>query len=132
MFVYMCVATYSLVSTPSGNDRYRDEASHKAVEYYSKLPKECTAGTIFVVDPMCATGGTAIAVIDMLKEWAGDKKDVKIKMLCILSAPEGINLLREAHPDVTIYTAGLDDKLNENAYIIPGLGDAGDKIFGTK
>ncbi len=106
---------------------YRDPKTLSPVEYYCKLP-DVTNRDFIVVDPMLATGGSAVAAIDMLKA-----KGVKnIKFLCLVSAPEGVKRLNDAHPDVPIYTAALDDRLNEHGYIVPGLGDAGDRIFGTK
>ncbi len=107
---------------------YRDPDTHKPVEYYCKLPADCAEREVFVVDPMLATGGSAAAAIQMLK----DKGCKKIHFLCIIGAPEGLEVLKKAHPDVDIYVGALDEKLNENAYIVPGLGDAGDRIFGTK
>ena len=107
---------------------YRDEETLKPVRYYYKMPKDIANREVIVLDPMLATGGSASDTITMLKE-DGVKK---IKFLCILSAPEGIRKLEEIHPDVQIYTAALDEKLNEVGYIVPGLGDAGDRIFGTK
>lgn len=107
---------------------YRDPETHKPVEYYCKLPADCAEREVFVVDPMLATGGSAEAAIQMLK----DKGCKKIHFLCIIAAPEGLEVLKKAHPDVDIYVGALDEKLNENAYIVPGLGDAGDRIFGTK
>lgn len=106
---------------------YRDEKTLKPVEYYCKLPDVADRDFI-VVDPMLATGGSAIAAIDLLKE----KGIENIKFLCLVAAPEGVNALNDAHPDVDIYTAAVDERLNENGYILPGLGDAGDRIFGTK
>lgn len=107
---------------------YRDPETLKPVEYYCKLPADCGEREIFVTDPMLATGGSAVAAISMLKE-----KGVKnIHFLCILAAPEGVQALQEAHPDVDLYVGALDECLNEHGYIIPGLGDAGDRIFGTK
>lgn len=106
---------------------YRDPKTLSPVEYYCKLP-DVNDRDFIVVDPMLATGGSAVAAIDMLKA-----KGVKnIKFLCLVSAPEGVKRLNDAHPDVPIYTAALDDHLNEHGYIVPGLGDAGDRIFGTK
>ena len=106
---------------------YRDPKTLSPVEYYCKLP-DVKDRDFIVVDPMLATGGSAVAAIDMLKA-----KGVKnIKFLCLVSAPEGVKRLNDAHPDVPIYTAALDDHLNEHGYIVPGLGDAGDRIFGTK
>ena len=107
---------------------YRDPETHKPVEYYCKLPEDCGEREVFVVDPMLATGGSAAAAITMLK----DKGCKYIHFMCIIAAPEGLEVLKEAHPDVDIYVGALDEKLNEHAYIVPGLGDAGDRIFGTK
>ncbi len=107
---------------------YRDPETHLPVEYYCKLPEDCGEREVFVVDPMLATGGSAAAAITMLKE----KGCKKIHFMCIIAAPEGVELLKNAHPDVDIYIGSLDEKLNEHAYIVPGLGDAGDRIFGTK
>lgn len=107
---------------------YRDPASHKPVEYYCKLPEDIESRQVYVVDPMLATGGSAVAAINFLKQH-GCKN---IIMMNIIGAPEGVAAVRKAHPDVEIYLAALDEKLNENAYIVPGLGDAGDRIFGTK
>ena len=107
---------------------YRDPETHKPVEYYCKLPEDCGEREVFVVDPMLATGGSAAAAITMLKE----KGCKNIHFMCIIAAPEGLEVLKEAHPDVDIYVRALDEKLNEHAYIVPGLGDAGDRIFGTK
>jgi uracil phosphoribosyltransferase len=107
---------------------YRDEVTHEPHEYYCKLPKPIELRTILVLDPMLATGGSATDSITLIKERGGKK----IKFLCIIAAPEGIKRLHEAHPDVQIYVGHLDRELNENAYICPGLGDAGDRIFGTK
>lgn len=107
---------------------YRDPETHKPVEYYCKMPSELDKRKIFVVDPMLATGGSAIDAISLVKEKGG--KD--IAFLCLLASPEGIRALAEAHPDVDIYAAAEDEKLNENAYILPGLGDAGDRLYGTK
>ena len=107
---------------------YRDPETHKPVEYYCKLPTDIENRRIFVVDPMLATGGSAVAAIDILK-----KKGVKkINFMCIIAAPEGVKRMTEAHPDVDLYIGALDDHLNEHKYIVPGLGDAGDRIFGTK
>lgn len=107
---------------------YRDPETHKPVEYYCKLPVDATERTIIVVDPMLATGGSANAAIDFIK--ARGCKD--IKLMNLIAAPEGVKAVQEKHPDVDIFVASLDEKLNENAYIVPGLGDAGDRIFGTK
>ena len=107
---------------------YRDPETHKPVEYYCKLPKDIDKRTIFVVDPMLATGGSAIDAIDSIKQRGGKE----IIFMCLIAAPEGIEALQKAHPDVDIYIAAKDEKLNENAYIVPGLGDAGDRLYGTK
>jgi len=107
---------------------YRDPDTHKPVEYYCKLPEDIENRQVFVVDPMLATGGSAVAAIDFLKA-RGCKH---IIMMNIIGCPEGVKAVQEAHPDVDIYMAACDEKLNEHAYIIPGLGDAGDRIFGTK
>lgn len=107
---------------------YRDPETHKPVEYYCKLPVDIDKRKIFVVDPMLATGGSAAAAIDFIKQRGG--KD--IVFMCLIAAPEGIEVLQKAHPDVDIYIAAKDEKLNENAYIVPGLGDAGDRLYGTK
>ena len=107
---------------------YRDPETLKPVEYYCKLPADCADREVFVVDPMLATGGSSVAAIDMLKQH-GCKK---ITFMCIIAAPVGIKALTEAHPDVDVYVGPLDDHLNEDGYIVPGLGDAGDRIFGTK
>ena len=107
---------------------YRDPETLEPVEYYCKLPEDCEEREVFVVDPMLATGGSSSAAIRMLKE-----KGVKnIRFLCIIAAPEGLRHMREDHPDIDIYIGALDEKLNDHGYIIPGLGDAGDRIFGTK
>lgn len=98
------------------------------MEYYCKLPQDCAERDVFVVDPMLATGGSSVAAITMLKN-RGVKK---IRFMCIVAAPQGIERMKEEHPDVDIYVGALDDHLNENGYIVPGLGDAGDRIFGTK
>ncbi len=107
---------------------YRDPDTLHPVEYYCKLPADCAEREVFVVDPMLATGGSAVAAIEMLKE----KGCKNIHFMCILAAPEGVKVMEEAHPDVDIYIGALDEKLNDHGYIIPGLGDAGDRIFGTK
>ena len=107
---------------------YRDPKTHMPVEYYCKLPKDIEKRTIFVVDPMLATGGSSVAAIQMLK----DKGCKKIHFMCIIAAPEGVKKMQEAHPDIDMYIGAMDDHLNEHAYIVPGLGDAGDRIFGTK
>ena len=107
---------------------YRDPETHEPVEYYCKLPEDIGARQVYVVDPMLATGGSAIAAVNFLKKY-GCKN---IIMMNIIAAPEGVAAFHDAHPDVDIYLASLDEKLNDHAYIIPGLGDAGDRIFGTK
>lgn len=107
---------------------YRDPKTLKPVEYYCKLPADCAEREVFVVDPMLATGGSSIAAIQMLKE-RGCKN---IRFLCIIAAPEGVKAMQEAHPDVDMYIGSLDERLNDHGYIVPGLGDAGDRIFGTK
>ncbi|MBO5657608.1 MAG: uracil phosphoribosyltransferase [Agathobacter sp.] len=107
---------------------YRDEETAKPVEYFCKLPVDCESREVFVVDPMLATGGSAVAAIQMLK----DKGVGNIHFMCIIAAPEGLKVLTEAHPDVDVIVGALDDHLNEKNYIVPGLGDAGDRIFGTK
>jgi len=106
----------------------RDETTHQPVHYYFKIPKNPEERHFIIVDPMLATGGTAIATANSLKE-LGVKQ---IKFMCLIAAPEGVAAFCEAHPDVQVYTASLDEKLNENKYIVPGLGDAGDRLFGTK
>jgi len=107
---------------------YRNEETLEPVEYFCKLPSDAAEREIFVVDPMLATGGSAIAAIDMLKK-RGIKK---IRFLCLIAAPEGIEKLQEAHPDVNIFVGAKDECLNDKGYILPGLGDAGDRIYGTK
>ena len=107
---------------------YRDPETHEPIEYYCKLPADCDEREVFVLDPMLATGGSASAAITMLKE----KGVKKIRFLCIIAAPEGVERLTKDHPDVDVFVGALDEKLNDHAYIIPGLGDAGDRIFGTK
>ena len=107
---------------------YRDPETLEPVEYYCKLPADSDEREIFVVDPMLATGGSALAAVDLLKKH-GCKK---LHFLCIIAAPEGVKAFTQAHPDVDLYIGALDDHLNENGYIVPGLGDAGDRIFGTK
>lgn len=107
---------------------YRDPETLKPVEYYCKLPTDLPERELIVVDPMLATGGSVVAAIDLIKRKGGKK----IKLLCLIAAPEGIKVVQDAHPDVDIYTAAVDDYLNDHAYIIPGLGDAGDRLFGTK
>ena len=107
---------------------YRDPETHKPHEYYCKLPESIGERLIVMVDPMLATGGSAVAAIDFIKQRGG--KD--IVFMCLIAAPEGIDVLQKAHPDVDIYIAAKDERLNENAYIVPGLGDAGDRLYGTK
>ena len=107
---------------------YRDEETYEPVNYFYKVPKDIKNREVILLDPMLATGGSAIDAIDLLKKNGVEK----IKFLCIISAPEGLKKVQEKHPDVTIFTACIDDHLNENKYIVPGLGDAGDRIFGTK
>ncbi len=107
---------------------YRDPETAEPVEYYCKLPADCSNREVFVVDPMLATGGSAVAALQMLK----DKGVKSIRFMCIIAAPEGVQRLKEAHPDVDIFIGALDERLNEKKYIVPGLGDAGDRIFGTK
>ena len=109
---------------------YRDEETLQPVEYLVKLPEDIDQRQIFVVDPMLATGGSAILAIDSLKKRGAGAAN--IKFVCLVAAPEGVKALQEAHPDIDIYTAALDEKLNEHGYIVPGLGDAGDRLFGTK
>jgi uracil phosphoribosyltransferase len=107
---------------------YRDPETLRPVEYYCKLPVDVEERQVILLDPMLATGGSAVAAIEYLKE-----KDVSsIKFMCLLAAPEGIELMQKEHPDVEIFTAAIDERLNEHGYIIPGLGDAGDRLFGTK
>lgn len=106
---------------------YRDETSKEPVQYYYNMPDRLEDGQVIVVDPMLATGGSAEAAIDILK----DQGAINIRLMCLISAPEGIKRLASKHPDVIIITAAIDEKLNDNAYIVPGLGDAGDRIFGT-
>lgn len=107
---------------------YRDPKTHQPVEYYCKLPSDIDRRRIFVLDPMLATGGSAVAAVQFIKDRGG--KD--INFMCLIAAPEGINALAEAHPDINIYIAAKDEQLNEHAYIVPGLGDAGDRLYGTK
>ena len=107
---------------------YRDEETLTPVEYYCKLPKDIDERDVFVVDPMLATGGSAIDAVSQIKL----RKPRSIKFMCIIAAPEGIEAFTKVHPDVPVYCAALDEKLNEKGYIVPGLGDAGDRIFGTK
>ena len=107
---------------------YRDPETFKPMEYYCKLPADCDEREVFVVDPMLATGGSSVAAIQMLK----DRGVKAIRFLCIIASPEGVERMQQAHPDVDLYIGALDDHLNEHKYIVPGLGDAGDRIFGTK
>lgn len=107
---------------------YRDPETLEPVEYYCKLPADCAQREVFVVDPMLATGGSSVAAIKLLKE----KGCKNIHFMCIIAAPEGVERMKREHPDVDIYIGALDEKLNEHGYIVPGLGDAGDRIFGTK
>lgn len=107
---------------------YRDHKTLKAVEYYLKVPEDISARLAIVVDPMLATGHSAAAAIRRLKEVGAES----LRYMCLVSVQQGIDVLRKEHPDVTIYTAAIDEKLNEHAYIVPGLGDAGDRLFGTK
>lgn len=107
---------------------YRDEVTHEPHEYYCKLPESIDERLVILPDPMLATGGSAIQAVDFIKA----KGCTNIKFMCIIAAPEGLEALKKAHPDIDIYVGNLDDHLNENAYIVPGLGDAGDRIFGTK
>jgi uracil phosphoribosyltransferase len=107
---------------------YRDHETHKPVFYYCKLPEDIEQRLVIITDPMLATGGSASDAIRMLKQ----EGCTNIRLMCLVAAPEGVSRIRTDHPDVDIYTASLDDKLNDQAYILPGLGDAGDRIFGTK
>lgn len=107
---------------------YRDPDTFEPVEYFCKLPADCDEREVFVVDPMLATGGSSVAAIQMLK----DKGVKHIRFLCIIAAPEGVERMTREHPDVDLYIGALDNHLNEHKYIVPGLGDAGDRIFGTK
>lgn len=106
---------------------YRDEVSKQPVSYYQRLPIQAKGGTCIIIDPMLATGGSTNAAIDLLKESGAGK----IVVVCIVTCPEGLQLVADEHPDVPVYTAAIDDHLNENKYIVPGLGDAGDRLFGT-
>lgn len=107
---------------------YRDEETLKPVEYFCKLPQDIGERDIIVTDPMLATGGSAIDAITLLKE----KGAKNMKLMCLIASPEGVKAVTDAHPDVDVYVAGIDEKLNEHGYIVPGLGDAGDRLFGTK
>lgn len=107
---------------------YRDPETLEAVEYYAKFPGDIEERDIFVIDPMLATGASAVEAITAVKKHGA----TKIRFICLIAAPEGVDVLKEAHPDVDIYIAALDEKLNEKSYIVPGLGDAGDRLFGTR
>ena len=107
---------------------YRDETTHRPVEYFCKLPFDITERFILLTDPMLATGGSACAAIELMK----NKGCRNIRLMCLVAAPDGVRAVQEAHPDVDIFVAAIDECLNENSYIVPGLGDAGDRIFGTK
>ncbi|WP_028543903.1 uracil phosphoribosyltransferase [Paenibacillus taiwanensis] len=107
---------------------FRDPETLKPVEYYTKLPTDVQERQLIVIDPMLATGGSAIAAIDVLKK----RQCTQIKLMCLIAAPEGVKAVQEAHPDVDIYLAALDERLDDHGYIVPGLGDAGDRLFGTK
>ncbi len=107
---------------------YRDEVTHEPHEYFCKLPENIEERLVILPDPMLATGGSAIQAVDFIKQ----RGCTNIKFMCVIAAPEGLEALRKAHPDIDIYVGSLDERLNENAYIVPGLGDAGDRIFGTK
>ncbi|MFC4771038.1 uracil phosphoribosyltransferase [Enterococcus hermanniensis] len=107
---------------------FRDEETFEPHEYFFKMPEDIDSRQLFIVDPMLATGGSAIMAIDSLKKRGASN----MKFVCLVAAPEGVKALQEAHPDVDIYTAALDERLNEQGYIVPGLGDAGDRLFGTK
>jgi len=106
---------------------FRDEETKQPVTYYERFPRQIEGGTCIVIDPMLATGGSTVAALDLLKESGADN----IVVVCIVTCPEGLKVVEEAHPDVHIYTAAIDDGLNEHSYIMPGLGDAGDRLFGT-
>ena len=106
---------------------YRDEETKQPVSYYERFPPQIKGGTCIIIDPMIATGGSTVAAIDLLKKSGGEN----IVVVCIVTCPEGVALCEEAHPDVQIYAAAIDDHLNEDKYIVPGLGDAGDRLFGT-
>ncbi len=106
---------------------YRDEETKQPVTYYERFPPQIKGGTCIIIDPMLATGGSTVAAIDKLKENGADN----IVVVCIVTCPEGVALVESEHPDVTIYAAAIDEKLNENKYIVPGLGDAGDRLYGT-
>lgn len=106
---------------------YRDEETKEPVTYYERFPPQARTGTCIIIDPMLATGGSTVAAIDQLKDYGA--KDIVV--ICIVTCPEGLQLVGEKHPEVPVYTAAIDRKLNENKYIVPGLGDAGDRLFGT-
>ena len=106
---------------------FRDEETKQPVTYYERFPREIEGGTCIVIDPMLATGGSTVAALDLLKESGAEN----IVVICIVTCPEGIRLVEEQHPDVAIYAAAIDERLNEKKYIVPGLGDAGDRLFGT-
>ena len=107
---------------------YRDHDTHEPIDYYCKLPSDLNKREVIVLDPMLATGGSAIDAVEKIKKF----NPLSIKFMCIIAAPEGLEAFTKAHPDVEVYCAGLDEKLNDDCYILPGLGDAGDRIFGTK
>ena len=107
---------------------YRDEETKEPVAYYQKLPPQIEGGMCIVIDPMLATGGSTVAALDLLKEQGASN----IVVVCIVTCPEGIKIVEDAHPDVQIFTASIDDRLDRNKYIVPGLGDAGDRLFGTR
>ncbi|MGB5345178.1 MAG: uracil phosphoribosyltransferase [Woeseia sp.] len=107
---------------------YRDETSKEPVAYYKKLPKESKGGLCIIIDPMLATGGSTVAAIDEVK--ASGAKDIVV--VCIVTCPEGLQAVESAHPDISVYTASIDERLDDHKYIVPGLGDAGDRLFGTK
>ncbi|SHE97200.1 uracil phosphoribosyltransferase [Seinonella peptonophila] len=107
---------------------YRDPKTLKPVEYYSKMPQDLPEREVIVLDPMLATGGSVCQAIHMLKGWGAEQ----IKFVCLLAAPEGLERLHKEHPEIMVYTAAIDERLNEKSYIVPGLGDAGDRLFGTK
>ncbi len=106
---------------------FRDEETKQPVTYYERFPRQIEGGTCIVIDPMLATGGSTVAALDLLKESGADN----IVVICIVTCPEGLQVVQEAHPDVNVYTAAIDERLDERKYIVPGLGDAGDRLFGT-